>query len=171
MASEIISKGINRLPHTLAHSLHGYSSNIQDQNWSGAMLYMLDFFEISCQFVSVALLGLLKDGVPELKDDPAITKVISKIDSKRPLSFGDWANDILTPLVTLAGARMGEHKFVKSLCGVISPKRHIILGRKGEQSIVKIRNDYKGHGTILSQEIYRGVVLQLEARLEEMVMK
>lgn len=169
MASDAISRGINELPHTLAHSLHGYDSNYQEQNWSGAMLYMLDFFEISCQYLSLVLLGQLKTEVPELKNDPAVTKIITKIDVKRPLSFGDWANDILTPLATLAGARIGDKPFVQSLCKVISAKKNLILGRKGEASIIKIRNDYKGHGTILSQEIYRGVVHQLEGRLEEFV--
>ena len=153
MASEMISKGINGLPHTLAHSLHGYDSSYQSQNWSGAMLYMLDFFEMSCQLVSLVLLGQLKSEVPELKNDPAINKIIGKIDAKRPLSFGDWANDILTPLVSLSLSKMGDNAFVKSISTVISPKKHIIIGRKGEASIVKIRNDYKGHGTILSQDI------------------
>ena len=169
MTSETLSKAIDRLPHTLAHSLHGYEAKIQDQNWSGAMHYMLDFFEMTCQYISLVLLGQLKSEVPELKNDPAITKVISKIDFKRPLSFGDWANDILTPLVGIAGTHIGGNPFVKSLGSVISPKKHIILGRKGEQSIVKIRNDYKGHGTTLSQEIYKGVVMQLEDRLMELV--
>ena len=169
MASEMISKGIIGLPHTLAHSLHGYDSNYQSQNWSGAMLYMLDFFEMSCQLVSLVLLGQLKSEVPELKNDPAINKIIGKIDTKRPLSFGDWANDILTPLVSLSLSKMGDNAFVKSISTVISPKKHIILGRKGEASIVKIRNDYKGHGTILSQDIYKGVVHQLEGRLDELV--
>ncbi len=163
MGTEILAKGMTSLPYSLAHPLQGFKTNAEKENWHSAMNYMLDLFETSCQFLSIVLLGLLKAESDELKNDPAIVKAIGKIDNKRPLSFGDWANDILTPLTMLAASRLPDNAFVQSISKVISHKKHIILGRKGEQSIVKIRNDYKGHGTTLSQD----AVLTLEGRLRE----
>lgn len=161
------AKAASSLPYTLAHPLQGYSADIEKKNWSGAMNYMLDFFETSCQFLSIVLLGMLKATGEDFTNNPSIAKAIGKIDNKRPLSFGDWANDILTPLTVLSASCMPENALAQSLAKVISPKKHILLGRKGEQSIIKIRNDYKGHGTTLSQDIYRDVVLLLEGRLTE----
>ena len=167
METEILAKGTTSLPYSLAHPLQGFKDNTEKMNWQSAMNYMLDFFETSCQFLSIVLLGFMKAESEMFKNDPAIVKAIGKIDNKRPLSFGDWANDILTPLAMLAASRLPDNTLAQSLSKVISPKKHIILGRKGEQSIVKIRNDYKGHGTTLSQDIYKDVVLTLEGRLLE----
>lgn len=169
MGTDLLERAASGLPYTLAHPLHGILSYSRKENWSRTMNYMLDFFETSCQFVSLVLLGIMKDGCEDLKNDPAIVKVIGKIDNKRPLSFGDWANDILTPLVSLAASRLPDNEFVKSISAVISTKRHIILGRKNEPSIVKIRNEYKGHSTTLSEELYKNVVLQLEGRMAEYI--
>ena len=155
METEILAKGTTSLPYSLAHPLQGFKDNTEKMNWQSAMNYMLDFFETSCQFLSIVLLGFMKAESEMFKNDPAIVKAIGKIDNKRPLSFGDWANDILTPLTMLAASRLPDNALAQSLSKVISPKKHIILGRKGEQSIVKIRNDYKGHGTTLSQDIYK----------------
>lgn len=169
MRTEILAEGTNSLPYSLAHPMQGYICEAEKGNWSGAMNYMLDFFETSCQFLSIVLLGLLKAEGGEFRDHPSVVKAIGKIDNKRPLSFGDWANDILTPLAGLAAVSLPDNEFVQSLSKVISPKKHLILGRKGEQSIVKIRNDYKGHGTTLSQEIYREVAAGIHDRFLEFV--
>ena len=169
MKTDILEKAAAGLPYTLARPLQGMQQYAEKENWSKTMNYMLDFFETSCQFVSLVILGLLKDSDPDLKKSPAAEKVIRKIDGKRPLSFGDWANDIFTTLAELAAQSLPGNPLVASLSKVISPKKHIILGRKGEQSIVKIRNEYKGHSTTLSEDIYKSVTQQLEGRLAEYV--
>ncbi|MBR2063604.1 MAG: hypothetical protein IJ971_02790 [Bacteroidales bacterium] len=167
MGNDILAKGIELLPFTLAHPLHGFMENVEKENWSGAMNYALDFFETSSQFLSIVLMGYLKTECKDIRNNRIVVKAIGKIDNKRPLSFGDWVNDILTPLAILSRSMMPDNSFVKSLSNVVSSKNNIILGRKGEQSIVKIRNDYKGHGTTLSQDIYKDITLKLEGRLVE----
>ena len=120
MRTEILAEGTNSLPYSLAHPMQGYSCEAEKGNWSGAMNYMLDFFETSCQFLSIVLLGLLKAEGGEFRDHPSVVKAIGKIDNKRPLSFGDWANDILTPLAGLAAVSLPDNEFVQSLSKVIS---------------------------------------------------
>ena len=47
MNAEILSKGIENLPYTLAHPINGIAVQAQKENWSRVMNYMLDFFETS----------------------------------------------------------------------------------------------------------------------------
>ncbi len=160
---------MSRLPHTLAHPLEQFEACRKDADWFKSANYMLDFFEASSQYVSIVLLGMFRDailsGACECGGDTA--RAVAKIDGKRPLSFGDWCNDILPVLLKDAVNLFPEHPLVLSLSKVISKKRNIFLGSKNEKSIVQIRNEYKGHSTILSESIYADVVAMLLPRLEE----
>ncbi|MGN1226105.1 MAG: hypothetical protein ACI4TL_02585, partial [Candidatus Cryptobacteroides sp.] len=137
--------------------------------WSKAANYLLDFFEAGVQYVSIVLLAMLRDEV--LKSGCAcgenVQKVVGKIDAKRPLSMGDWCNDILPPLVKEMAEVFPEHSLSQSLSKVLGKKRNIFLGSKQEKSIVQIRNEYKGHSTTLSESIYAELVDMLLPRAEE----
>lgn len=167
--NSLISNHINNLPYTLSNPVFKATEKIKSENYGAAMNYVLDFFEISVQYSSIILFSILKK-----TDDPSILKVLTsvtnKIDSKRPLSFGDWVNDIFMPLQTIAFSRLPEHPFVNSINShIYSKKKNILLGGKKEVSIVQIRNEYKGHSTTLSEEIYKGVLYTLENRIISML--
>lgn len=154
------------LPYSLAHPLEQFQTHRQAGSWSKAANYMLDFLEVSSQYVSIVLLGKIRDHVlAGASPDEACVKVVSKIDAKRPLSFGDWCNDILPVVMQSASATLPDDPVVKGISAVINRKRNIFLGSKGEQSMVQVRNEYKGHSTTLSEAIYKDIVESLLPRL------
>ena len=158
---------MNKLPYSLSHPLEQFHSCRQAGLWQKSANYMLDFFEVSCQYVSLVLLGKIREAVISgALADEACEKAVKKIDAKRPLSFGDWCNDILPLAVQSAAAILPDDAVVMGICAVVNRKRNVFLGAKGEQSIVQIRNEYKGHSTTLSDAIYQDVVEMLLPRLE-----
>ena len=159
------------LPHTLSHPYDQFLKHRDAAQWSKAANYLLDFFEAGVQYVSVVLLGLLRDEVLKSGYVPGdnVTKVVAKIDGKRPLSMGDWCNDILPPLVREIAAVLPEHPLSRPLPEVVGKKRNIFLGSKAEKSIVQVRNEYKGHSTTLSESIYAEVVDMLLPRAEKWI--
>ena len=72
------------LPHTLSHPFSQFLKHRETTQWSKAANYLLDFFEAGVQYVSVILLGLLRDEVLKSGYDPVdnVTKVVAKIDGK-----------------------------------------------------------------------------------------
>ena len=157
------------LPETLAHPLAEAARCRERGEWFRAMNYLLDFLETGAAYVSIVLLGMFRqkmraDGLPLPK---RVEGAVNKIDVKRPLSFGDWVGDILTPLAVEAPRSFPGNPFVEGLGTAVSARRNVFFGAKGEQSIVQIRNRYKGHGTILSENIYRDVVDQLGPRAQQ----
>ena len=159
------------LPHTLSHPYAQFQKHRKAGEWSRAANYLLDFFEAGVQYVSIVLLGMLRDEVLATGNSCGenTKKVVAKIDGKRPLSMGDWCNDILPPLVKEIAAVMPDHPLSISLSGVVGKKRNIFLGSKAEKSIVQVRNEYKGHSTTLSETIYAEVVEMLLPRAEEWI--
>ena len=156
----------NSLPFSLAHPLEQYRLQRTEGVYSKAMNYALDFFEVSAQYLSIVLLGLVRDA--EQTPHPQAVFVVNKIDTKRPLSFGDWANDILPKVVLAAKEVLPDEPLTKALLPIATSKRNLWLGSKKEKSLVQIRNEYKGHGTTLAESIYEEVVGQIEARVEEL---
>ena len=49
------------LPHTLSHPYDQFLKHRDAAQWSKAANYLLDFFEAGVQYVSVVLLGLLRE--------------------------------------------------------------------------------------------------------------
>ena len=93
---------MQHLPSSLRLPLEYFEESKRANNYLLSMNYMLDFFEITSQYVSIVLLGMLRR---ELRSESVVpkelTNAIIKIDRKRPLSFGDWCNDILPLLLLL----------------------------------------------------------------------
>jgi hypothetical protein len=141
--------------------------HIADSEFGKAMNYALDFVEISSQYISVLLLVRLIEIERTLPlEQRRVNRIILKIDNKRPLSLGDWINDILTPLLVIAKERMADDELVASLTTHLLRKQNcVLLGNKSEPSVVQIRNEYRGHSTTLSENIYRGVIYTLEPKI------
>ncbi len=168
--SKLLSQHIEKLPYTLSFPIYQATQKIKAEQYGAAMNHVLDFFEISIQYTSILLFFLLKKKTTVPSIHKVLTSIIHKIDNKRPLSLGDWVNDLFTPLLLSAYSEMPEHPLVKSMhTHVCSKRKHILLGGKKEASIVQIRNEYKGHSTTLSEEIYKGVLYTLEERVMGML--
>lgn len=166
----ILSNHISQLPYTLSYPIYQAEEKIKSEQYGAAMNYVLDFFEISVQYSSILLFAILKKEALTEAGAKILTAIINKIDTKRPLSFGDWVNDMFMPLMQAASSCLPEHPFVKSMnAHVCSKRKNILLGGKKDASIVQIRNEYKGHSTTLSEAIYKGVIYTLEERVMEML--
>ncbi len=161
----LLNNTASKLPYSVAHPFLRYQESLARKDYGGAMNHAIDFCEISVQYVSVVLLGLMCR-VQNQEKLALLVPIVNKIDNKRPLSFGDWVNDIFIPLINIANIVIPDEKLVISLKErVLIKKQNIITGNKQKPSFVQIRNEYKGHSTTLSQEIYRSVVYTMEARL------
>ena len=162
---------VSNLPFTLRHPLEQAHGAYITGKYGKAMNHMLDFFEVSACYCSYVFLRLLQK---EAQTQPAIMPVleqfVNRIDIKRPLSFGDWLNDLLTPLLAASVKHIPDNALSESFAANIYVRRkNILLGSKSMPSIVQIRNEYRGHSTTLSENIYHGVTDQLLPRLCSMV--
>lgn len=126
--NELLEKSIQGLPYTLAFPVRKIIESIENNNFSSALLRTLDFFELSAQYISF-LLYIFLENKAKLENSEARTaleRIIHKIDFKRPLSFGDWTNEILLPLCLTAAKEIPSNPLVMSLRKyVITPKRNL----------------------------------------------
>lgn len=162
---------IKNLPYTLRHPLKQAHTAYCDEKYGKAMNHLLDFFEISAPFCSFVFMRLLQH---ETEAQPQVQIVleqfVNKIDQKRPLSFGDWLNDLLTPMLAAMTKHLPEHQLSKSFAANIYIKRrNILLGTKLMPSIVQLRNEYRGHSTTLSEDIYHNICDLLLPRICSMI--
>lgn len=166
-ADVLIEESISTLPYTLAAPIKHLFKHVAVSEYGKAMNYALDFIEISVQYVSMILLVRLIEIERSFPFNQRHTiRIVNKIDGKRPLSLGDWVNDILIPLIWISKERISEDLLVQTLLTHLMHKQNcILLGDKREPSVVQIRNEYRGHSTTLSENIYRGVVYTLEPRI------
>ncbi|MFR9594007.1 MAG: hypothetical protein SNI57_05600, partial [Rikenellaceae bacterium] len=162
---ELLNYTRANLPYTLAHPFVQYEESLSVGNYSSAMNHAIDFCEISAQYLSLVLLGMMCDSC-SAEQLAQLSPIVNRIDTKRPLSFGDWVNDIFIPLLRFSESLIPDSDIAESLrANILIKKQNIITGNKQMPSFVQIRNEYKGHGTTLSQEIYKGVVFTMESRL------
>ena len=162
----LLQQSIAKLPYTLSSPINKAMSAIDTQQYGKAMNHILDFFEISVPFVSFVFLRLLqKQSVQNQQIQIVLKAFVNKIDQKRPLSLGDWLNELLNPLLLAAINFIPEDQLTRSFqTSIIEKRKNILLGDKRTPSIVQIRNEYRGHSTVLSENLYRDVVAQLESR-------
>ena len=131
--------------------------------------YMLDFFEVSVQYISIELMAKFRQEIIAGKEpSKEVLTVVNKIDKKRPLAFGDWCNEILPHLLQACQQQKIEHPIILALLQSFK-SRNLYIGNKREQSIVAIRNEYRGHGFTLADEIYADLVEKMLPRFEELV--
>lgn len=164
---KLIDESVSSLPYTLAFPVGKTMASINDNQYGKAMNHLLDFFEISVPFVSFVFLRLLqKESEQNQQVQKVLEAYVNRIDQKRPLSLGDWLNDLLNPLLLAAAKYIPDNQLTTSFHQYIFERRkNILLGDKQTPSIVQIRNEYRGHSTTLSENIYRDVVASLEPRL------
>ena len=160
----LVRDSIAGLPGMLAKPVKALVDKLGSHNYSATMNHCLDFLEISVQFTSCLLFARLQEaekGMPQ--ESRGMKAIVDKIDGKRSLSFGDWVNDIFNPVVKTATRELPDDALARSLAETLFRKGYNrLLGTKEEPGVVKIRNEYKGHSTSLSNEIYRSVTFTLE---------
>lgn len=165
--NSLVDNSIKHLPYTLAYPLCRMFDQIKNKEFGKAMNYALDFIELSSQYISIILLiQLINLEQQKPLEQRLINCIIDKIDKKRPLSLGDWLNEILTPLLILSKKEIKNDSLISTLTThLLRKQRCILLGDKHEPSVVQIRNEYKGHSTTLSENIYKGVMYTLEPKI------
>ena len=103
VADILVESSIDALPYTLAAPVKRLFDHVAAGEYGKAMNYALDFVEISVQYISMYLLMRLIEIEKELPFEQRRTvRIVNRIDGKRPLSLGDWVNDIMTPLVLIS---------------------------------------------------------------------
>lgn len=169
--ASLVEQSIRTLPSPLAKPVASLAREVEKGNFSAAMNYSLDFLEISIQFVTCCLFTMLQkaeEGLPP--DERKLKAVVDKIDTKRSLSMGDWVNDMFNPVVKAAVKSIPQEPLVRSVwTELFSRGANRLLGTRTEPSVVRIRNEYKGHSTTLSNEIYRSVTFTLEPQILAML--
>jgi len=163
----LLAASVARLPFTLSFPAGKAQEALAAGHYGQAMNHLLDFFEISIPYCSYVFLRLMQ---PQMETVPAVRTVleqfVNRIDQKRPLSLGDWLNDLLTPLLAAAAKYLPDNALTTAFCShIYVRRRNVLLGSKTEPSIVQLRNEYRGHSTTLSEQIYHGVCCTLESRL------
>lgn len=159
------------LPYNLSHPLEQAQAAFSDGRYGMTMNHLLDFFEIAscyCSFVFLRLLEQVDDGQKDAR--AVLQQTVQTIDRKRPLSMGDWQNSIFTPLLkTLCRCRPNTPLAASFGKNVLIQNVNTLMGSKTQRSIVQIRNEYRGHETVLSDTIYRGVIDELRPSLRKMI--
>ena len=165
----LVERSINSLPYTLALPVSCIYNEIEKGDYFRAMNHMLVFFEISAQYLSTVLLQMVRNSPTEAAHNVAVN-FVDKVDSKRPLSFGDWTNELLTPLMNITEKENGDSMLIQAICKSIYVK-HVnkLTDSKKEMSIVRIRNEFRAHAAVFSDEIYKKVLIQLEPRFLAML--
>ncbi len=157
------------LPQSLLLPVEGFRVSRAEGQHMLSFNYMLDFFEVSAQYMAIELMALLRQEITTGKEpSKEVLTVVNKIDKKRPLAFGDWCNEMLPQLLQACQQMRIEHPLAIALLRAFK-SRNLYIGNKREQSIVAIRNEYRGHGFTLADEIYADLVEKMLPRFEELI--
>ena len=157
------------LPQSLLLPVEGFRVSRAEGQHMLSFNYMLDFFEVSAQYMAIELMALLRQEIITGKEpSKEVLTVVNKIDKKRPLAFGDWCNEMLPQLLQASQQMRIEHPLAIALLRAFK-SRNLYIGNKREQSIVAIRNEYRGHGFTLADEIYADLVEKMLPRFEELI--
>lgn len=157
------------LPLTMSLPLLKAIEEWEAEEYRNCMTRILDFFEMSVQWVNCYFLGFARES-PITAQHNGVQCAVKIIDNKRPLSFGDIVNGIFNPLIDAMSKSVPDHPLVKSLSTHIkNRKTDIIVGSGKKRGVIKIRNDYKGHSISLAQQFYRDIILELLPKVEAML--
>lgn len=167
---ELLEESITKLPFTLSFPVKKAMEAIDEQLYSKAKDHLLDFFEISIPFVSFVFLKLLLEkSRANHQIQMTLESFVNRIDTKRPLSMGDWLNDLFNPLLFTVIQFLPDNALAQSFrANLLEGNQNILSGYKRARSLVKIRND-KAHDTSLSEEINKNVVEEIEPLLLRML--
>ena len=159
-----------RFPSALSHRVIRYFEEIEDENYLRASSIIRDFFEISMSYISTVLIHEIDEAVEGAPKD--YKEIIEKLISK-PLSTGDWVNDIFLALVKFATAMEIQTDLIDSINEKMMEKKGNLLqgwNYKSDNpyeyaSFAKIRNDYFGHETTLNDDELKKLLKILEPRM------
>jgi hypothetical protein len=167
----LLEQSVERLPFTLASPVRNWKQRVHSGDYDRAANYLLDFFETGIQYLSCVLIAFMRAEGDSDVGKEVLATVVNKIDNKRPLSFGDWVNDIFIPLANTAVRRIPSNPLVESISSHILDKKAVLLlgNNKNIRGIVQIRNNYRGHTTTLSSTFYEELNRSLEPRLYRML--
>jgi len=87
----LLSSSIERLPFTMSNPLARAEQSRSESDYKEALTHLLDFFEMSVQWLNCYLLARMAPLVAgaDAQARKAMERVVRTIDMKRPLSFGD----------------------------------------------------------------------------------
>ena len=167
----LIEHSIAGLPFSIAHPLDMLYRELESENYDKAKDHALDLIEVAVQWLSMFMfVRLINHNALPPKSLERLQRVVKKIDDKRALSLGDWLSEIFIPIAQSAKEAMPKDELTISIHNnLFKGKNCTLLGSKSEPSVVNTRNAYKGHGTILSLELYRGVVYTLEPHIHTLL--
>jgi len=171
--SALVERSVRGLPFSMANPLALSEKARSEGNYKEALAHLLDFFEMSVQWLNCYLLARLASMVKEA--DPqamkALCRVVDTIDNKRPLSFGDSVNEIFHQLMAAATRMIPDDRLTRALGTHVAAARfNILAGSARQVGVVKIRNDFKGHSTALAQYLYGQVLDRLSGHLKAMLL-
>jgi len=165
---DLLEDAYRDYPYSMISVLETYEEFVSQKNYFKAFIRSMNFIEIALQYGSSVMLSLMKER--NIAYDETLQNVAAKIVSK-PLSMGDWINDIFIVLLKKSIELIPDEPIIKSLEEVLlEPKGNVLQGwssRKGEeyQAISYFRNKYVGHGMLLSEEKYQALLETLEPRV------
>lgn len=163
-------EGAARLPLTMSMPLSKAAFAFEMENYKDTLTHLLDFFEMSVQWLNCYFLALACS-LEDAGKAKGVARAVRMIDVKRPLSFGDCVNELFNPLLESLQQLVPAHPLVRTLSENVRTRRtDILVGSAKAIGIIKVRNDYKGHSTSLSQHIYRGVVEEIAPKVEAMLL-
>lgn len=161
---ELIKESAAYLPPTMSMPLGKAAEAYAAGNFRESLTHALDFFEMSVQWINCYFLAMISGAGAAAKE---AARAAAIIDATRPLSFGDCVNELFNPLLEAMGRLYPGHPLVASLGEHVKNRRRDILAGYGKEAgIVKVRNEYKGHSTVLSQAIYRRVLSEISPKVE-----
>ena len=157
-------------PSAISHRVVRYFEETQKGDYLRASMIMRDFFEITMSYVSTVLIHEIDEQLDGSDSD--YKKIIDKLISK-PLSTGDWVNDIFLALIKLTKALNIQSELINSIHEKMMEKKGNLLqgwSYKSEDpyefaGFAKIRNDYFGHETTLNDTELKKLLTILEPRM------
>jgi hypothetical protein len=167
-----LRKSYKTYPYSIISVLAGYEHYLDEKDYLRALRRYFDFFEISVQYCSSVIISVLKHNNVEF--DETLQQVSMKIVEKE-LSVGDWINSIFLVLLKKSKDLIPDDPLIMALLDSLSDsKGNILLGwssKKEEEykSLPYFRNTYYGHESLLSEAIYKDILVRIEPRLFTML--
>ncbi len=169
---EFMSSWIESLPFPLASILRAWHAT-SNSDYKSKYDHLLFFFEATTQFIGIIYLSAFKVNTNlfnKYKDDFLNSLHKSKLDIKRP-TFGTWK--FIAGYFAKPTRIMLQNKQEKELCAEIysDPALYLpnILSKKALLEVLdktnKMRNDWKGHGGVVSNKKAKSRNEQLQLEL------
>lgn len=168
----LVQRSIRALPFSMANPLARSEEARRADDPKEAFSHLLDFFEMSVQWLNACMLALLAPHAATA--DPQALKTLRRvtdtIDTKRPLSFGDSVNELFHHLLIAAVRMTPDLPLIQALTKHVDTGRASILtGSAKKAGVVKVRNDFKGHSTVLARHFYARALDGLSEQLMAML--